>query len=208
MNNRDVYRGILRKFAASHAGAPEAIEACLEAGDRDAARGTVHNLKGIAGNIGAEGLQQAVIDLEAALSGENSDSWQPFMSPVRKSLDQVLASIGSLPTDTPESDPESSAPGNNTGGKEDTHELRHSLEEWKHMLEKADFQAVKRFVSIKAQLQTLTTPETMTDLEERLGDYDFEGALNVVDELMGLLPPSEANQHGTQKKPQIMEDLS
>ncbi|WP_005034499.1 response regulator [Holophaga foetida] len=54
---RPLYLELLRKFAEGQGRAAEEIQRCLTAGDRTTAERIAHTLKGIAGNVGATGIQ-------------------------------------------------------------------------------------------------------------------------------------------------------
>jgi signal transduction histidine kinase/DNA-binding response OmpR family regulator/HPt (histidine-containing phosphotransfer) domain-containing protein len=65
------YLDMLRKFAAGQKGAVAEIRAALLAGDAATAERHAHTLKGIAGNVGAGGIQQAAGLVEAAIRQGN-----------------------------------------------------------------------------------------------------------------------------------------
>jgi len=64
---RPLYLEMLRKFAAGQKGAVDAIRSALAAGDAATAERLAHTLKGIAGNVGACGLQTQAAAAEAAI---------------------------------------------------------------------------------------------------------------------------------------------
>ncbi|MGE5387042.1 MAG: Hpt domain-containing protein, partial [Betaproteobacteria bacterium] len=59
-----LYQRLLDRLAEREAHAPQYLRQALSDGDREAARRIVHNLKGLAGNIGAEALAAACRRLE------------------------------------------------------------------------------------------------------------------------------------------------
>jgi len=64
------YTRVLRSFLVSHDNDAEKVRSQLAAGQQQDALRTVHSLKGAAGTLGIVVLQQAAIDLEAALHAE------------------------------------------------------------------------------------------------------------------------------------------
>jgi PAS domain S-box-containing protein len=56
--NAKSYRKLLKKFRSNQTGVPEQIAQAIESSDRELAERLAHTLKGVAGNIGAEGLQK------------------------------------------------------------------------------------------------------------------------------------------------------
>ena len=65
--NRTLYVKILRQFAEQQGPAPDQIAAALAKGDHALAERLAHTLKGVAGNIGAAGVQSAAAALERAI---------------------------------------------------------------------------------------------------------------------------------------------
>jgi signal transduction histidine kinase/HPt (histidine-containing phosphotransfer) domain-containing protein len=65
--NPAFYLGLLKKFIAGQEHAVQAITHCLDSGDLATAERMAHTLKGVAGNLGASGVQRDAERLEAAL---------------------------------------------------------------------------------------------------------------------------------------------
>ncbi|MBF0370634.1 MAG: PAS domain S-box protein [Magnetococcales bacterium] len=72
--NRRLYRKLVEKFLENQTDAVSKMEQALEKGDREEALRQAHTLKGIAGSLGAKGLQTAAADLEAALNDSDSEN--------------------------------------------------------------------------------------------------------------------------------------
>ena len=72
--NVRIYRDLLGRFAGSFADAGTRTEQLLIAGDVEAAGRIVHNLKGVAGNLGATRLHQSADAADAAMrQGSETD---------------------------------------------------------------------------------------------------------------------------------------
>jgi two-component system sensor histidine kinase/response regulator len=67
MGKTKLYRDLLGKFARDQAPVPAALKAAVGAGDLATARRLAHTAKGLAGNIGATGLQAQAAELEEAI---------------------------------------------------------------------------------------------------------------------------------------------
>jgi len=92
MNKPALYEKVLRDFHARFMAEPEAIRNAMQAGDFATAERRAHSTKGLAGTIGAQGLQNASKELELALrQGEALPDgiFQRFES----ELNAVIASI-------------------------------------------------------------------------------------------------------------------
>ena len=72
--NRKLYVKLLRDLARDHADDAQTIRSALERGDSEEARAVAHTLKGIAGNLSAQGVYESSAALEAMLKQDNDDS--------------------------------------------------------------------------------------------------------------------------------------
>ncbi|MDD0812625.1 PAS domain S-box protein [Curvibacter sp. RS43] len=72
MGKRSLYLSMLERFVASQSPTLESLPQALAQGDLVLAERLAHTLKGLAGNLGASGLQQACGELELALAGGQS----------------------------------------------------------------------------------------------------------------------------------------
>jgi CheY-like chemotaxis protein/HPt (histidine-containing phosphotransfer) domain-containing protein len=63
------FAALLRRFAASQAGAPDEIRACLAGDERTRAGQVAHRLRGVAANLGAVEVAARALELEQALPG-------------------------------------------------------------------------------------------------------------------------------------------
>ena len=73
MNKPSLYEKVLRDFHARFTDEAKAIRAAISAGDFSTAERRAHSTKGLAGTIGAVGLQNAALNLEQALhNGETT----------------------------------------------------------------------------------------------------------------------------------------
>lgn len=92
MNKPSLYEKILRDFHARFIDEPRAIRAAIASGDLGAAERHAHSTKGLAGTIGAPGLQNAAKELEAALR-DGEASLEEFLVRFEHELRLVLESI-------------------------------------------------------------------------------------------------------------------
>ncbi len=134
-NRHGQYLHLLEMFAERHGGDLDRLHDNLAAGDDEGARLLVHSLKGVAGNIGAVGLQQAAAAFEAALkAGAGGTARTPLLAALAASHEALLAGLRQhLPHLTP-------APAAGI----DWPALRRLLDELAALLETADMEAYQR----------------------------------------------------------------
>jgi len=83
-------RAFLRKFAENQASAAEDLRAGLDGGDTEVAERLAHTLKGLAGTIGAERLQKAARDVEAALKDGDAGDARSLVPAFEQRLQEVF----------------------------------------------------------------------------------------------------------------------
>ena len=69
MNNKNLYKKLLDKFGAGYSDYDAKIAEAFGAGNMEDAMHLSHTMKGLAGNLGAEDLQEASLTLEMIAKG-------------------------------------------------------------------------------------------------------------------------------------------
>jgi CheY-like chemotaxis protein len=96
------YLRLLHKFAAGHADDPARLRAALAGGDQVELRRLAHSFKGVAGMIGATGVQQLAAELEAAIrEGLDRATVTARLDAVAAAQAALVAAIAALPADAP-----------------------------------------------------------------------------------------------------------
>jgi HPt (histidine-containing phosphotransfer) domain-containing protein len=86
------YERLLDRFLGQYRDAEE-IRVALASADFSQARLLAHSLKGVAAALGAEALQQAAKELEAALRQIPPEPWQARLSEVEQNLQAARAAM-------------------------------------------------------------------------------------------------------------------
>jgi len=98
---KKLYRKLLLNFASDYCGSANDIRIALEAKDFERAHSLVHNLKGLAGNLAASGLQASAVNLEKLVKGVEkktppSRELNLRLLELENALNQALESVQSL----------------------------------------------------------------------------------------------------------------
>jgi two-component system sensor histidine kinase/response regulator len=98
---KKLYRKLLLDFASDYCGSANDIRIALEAKDFERAHSLVHNLKGLAGNLAASGLQASAVNLEKLVKGVEkktppSRELNLRLMELENALNQALESVQSL----------------------------------------------------------------------------------------------------------------
>jgi HPt (histidine-containing phosphotransfer) domain-containing protein len=99
--NKRLYRKLLLDFGAKYKGVAGEIRESLDAKDLKQAHSLVHNLKGLAGNLSAENLLTASVELEKLVKGESQKTPSDKdlilkFAELEDALNQALESVHTL----------------------------------------------------------------------------------------------------------------
>jgi signal transduction histidine kinase/CheY-like chemotaxis protein len=175
LGKRPRYLAMLRGFVANQSGAAAQIAAAADAGDHDTAERLAHTLKGLAGNIGADELQAAAAELETLCGAAASSlQLQAALDATALALGQQVAAINAaLPAE---------ASGSPAPVAVDT-ALRDSVHaQLVRLLSDDDAQAEKVLMEHQTLLAS-AYPDHIRRLQQAIGQFDFETALAVLEEV-------------------------
>ena len=180
--NKKLYRNLLVKLRDGYAKGSREIAELLGRGENAEARRLAHSIKGVAGNVGAGGLQTAAADLEGAIADERGDDYPTLLEAFGKSLAQLVEALSVLGSG--EEEP-AAAP---DAGPSSPDELLASLEGLAQPLELQQPKPAKQ--ALEAVL-SLSWPQEMSteigDLAKRIKTYRFKPALEMVESIRDRL---------------------
>jgi HPt (histidine-containing phosphotransfer) domain-containing protein len=99
--NKRLYRKLLVDFGTNYAQTAGEIRAALDAKDFAQTHSLVHNLKGLAGNLEATGLQAAAVEMEKLVKDGRADTsseneLEQKFTELEKAINQALKAAGTL----------------------------------------------------------------------------------------------------------------
>jgi two-component system sensor histidine kinase/response regulator len=166
------YMAMLRGFVSNQAPVAREIQTALAQNDLKTAERMSHTLKGLAGNIGATGLQQKAGELEKQLrEGGASKHSMDALEALRAALDEQVAAItAALPAEV------------EAAAIEIDPVLRDSiLAQMAKLLGNDDPKAEKLLIENTALLSA-ALPQHFRRLNDAIRQFDFEAALSVLNE--------------------------
>jgi HPt (histidine-containing phosphotransfer) domain-containing protein len=182
MGDEALYRRQLLKFLGSQANFPAAFAQALAAADHPTAERLAHTLRGVAGNIGAHALSESAATLEAACREQAATSRLAALSAaVEQSLSLVVQGLESLQSRAP-----GSHPGPGTGAAAEPAPID-ALKRVRELLADADSAALEALESIPGHWAHGTRAEGLRALRRAADAYDFEGAVEHLDQLLAQL---------------------
>ena len=182
LGEQQVYLGLLRLFAESGYG--KLLQASIDAADADAVRRIAHSIKGSAATIGATALSEAAAELETRITrgspdaadslnrGRLHDAASALATRTLQFCDALNAVTGEAATD---------ASGDASQADEhfvdtDPAHTAQTLATVEHQLILGDI-AVRELLETHRGLLRAMLGEHFTRFVDRIGDFDFDGAL-------------------------------
>jgi signal transduction histidine kinase/DNA-binding response OmpR family regulator/CHASE3 domain sensor protein len=165
--NRKLYLKLLRQFADQQADAPTQIAAQLAAGDFATAERTAHTVKGIAGNLGAGGVQATAGDLEMAIR-EHAEP--PRLEALRQKFSDVLSDLLTRLRPALEAEPVAAM---EPAAAVDPAQVQPVVAQILKQLSECDTAAVETLEANRATLASLFAPGDFANFEKQVQDYAF-----------------------------------
>jgi len=179
--NRTLYLKLLSKFRDEYDNGVQRIREALTAGDREAAVRQAHTIKGVAGNLGAESVQQAAAEAEQALKEEAEDDGA--ISALDEELSDIINSLKRAELDAQDSS------GDNVPAVEiEIGELKDIITDLRLLLEKRKPAPSKVIIE---KLNGLKLPEQLVPelkkMSSAIDKYNFKAALENNKNMIELL---------------------
>ncbi|MEJ1371936.1 MAG: response regulator [Candidatus Sedimenticola sp. (ex Thyasira tokunagai)] len=168
-NNPDLYRKLLFRFWESQKEFEEQFRAALADEDGEAATRAAHTLKGVAGNLGAETLQDAAQSLEAACKA-GAENIEQLLTDTVAELKHVLEGLDVLEELQTEETSEDS-------GEMDREAVEALLKELHGLVSGNSFQALDVAQKLKSSITGADYSEKIEQTVIALEGYDFDEAL-------------------------------
>ena len=182
MGKREAYLKILRKFTVSQKSAMTELEDALRRNDRATAVRIAHTLKGLAGNIGAEGLQEKAAALERVI-GQNVPR-----KTVQTAVNETRSMLSFLIHELERALPAQAAAAMPAGPVSSAGELRGVLTTLRPMVLS---RKPKKCAAALSEYRRCVWPEPLREnaaaLETKVLKYQYQEALAILDSLMQAL---------------------
>jgi two-component system sensor histidine kinase/response regulator len=167
--NRKLYEGLLRQFAEQQSDAAERAGEAIRAGDLATAERLAHTVKGVAGNLGAVGIQAAAAELEKAIrEGGGSDRIEQLRTRLAAVLGPLVQQLRCLPGAAPDPIPATPV---------DPAKLRAVVEEMRGYLCGFDAAASDCFEANRDAFHALFSAAGFAEFEKKVQNFALDDAL-------------------------------
>jgi len=176
--NKRLYRDLLVQFAARQGELNSQIVAAIASGDNKLVERILHNVKGVAGNIGLLGISGAAEKLERAVC--ERDAAVPALAEefTRMANRQVQAIESAMRNATPD---------RVTEGKRipnfDARTASAAIAHLRVLLESSDGDAAESFAALEDTLGGICDKPRLSALSAAIREFDFDGARMKLDEI-------------------------
>jgi len=181
-NNTELYLNLLTKFSKNYSGFVSELKSSLAKENAEESKRMVHTLKGVAGNIGAEGLHQFMIGLETKLKQQTKIDLNAELSALENLLNPLLASINQVLNKGETTKSKTAAE-----TKIDPNQLKKLLEELRPLVLDNDFEASAKAKALAELTANSTFATDAKSINASITNYDYEAALKVLDKLINTI---------------------
>jgi CheY-like chemotaxis protein len=179
--NKKLYRSLLGKLRDDYTSYPQEIKTALSLRQEEKAELMAHTIKGVAGNVGAESLQEAAASLEAALRNRESEKYPERLNKFEEELKAVIQALTTLAG-------QEDAQGSAATGREDPLVLLQALEKMKpHLISRKPRRCAEAMAAVNQIPRPQGLEKEIQELGRLVGKYRFKEAGSLLDSLMSKL---------------------
>jgi PAS domain S-box-containing protein len=172
--DQDLYRRILIMFRDSQRDFDLQFENALQGDDLSAPGRLAHTLKGVAGNIGAKGVQAAAAVLEAACDkGLIEDGCKALREAVMNELEPVISSLDEFEISQNVASP--------AGETLDLEAISETLNQLRTLLMNDDSDALEVSGALAEMIGAGEHKQLLAQLGKCIAEYDFDAALPILE---------------------------
>ncbi len=179
--NVRLYVKLLKDFRQDYRNLVKTMRAELERGETEQIRLQAHTLKGVAGAIGANGLQAAAAELENVLQGGRTAACGGLLARLELELLPVLQGIAQT---TEQNQPPLPRPKGNGVQAVDWDTLAPLFKELESSMQSGLARAVDQLEQIRATLGDQSTGEALDRLQEQVEDFEYDEALETLNDVL------------------------
>ena len=178
MGNKKLLLKLLLEFNRDYSHVAEEVRQAFASGEPEKACQRVHLIKGVAGNIGAQYLQEVASALESAIKQGRERDWPTLTQAFDGALQRLLTMIANMQPIS--SDAETMVVGSGVVG--DTPELpdharlQSNLIQLSTHLALFKLDSISSFDGIKPMLLQAGLQKEIKEMEEKMSVFDFQGA--------------------------------
>ena len=185
-NNRKLYRKLLTRFYEENHDAGDKLNKALMDGDLEQGVNLAHNIKGIAGNLGAYTLHQASSALEKVLAEGDAQQQNQCVITFTAVFNELINSLASLEIQSLQDFSNATHDGDVSV---DLAQLKPLLAKLNKLLQESNLEAETVVAALKVQLKSGNVATLFQELEEEINNYDFDAAQQSLAKISNFFEP-------------------
>jgi two-component system, sensor histidine kinase and response regulator len=167
--NARLYRELLEQFVRKQVSAGTEITAALEKGDHSLAEQKAHSLKGVAGNLGIDGIFHSAGKVETAIRDSRGDLAaliEELTSFLRRQIEAIKRALSTV-----------DSPGEKSRTATDPAATRAAFDELRTLLEANDADTPRAYAALRDNLKGTVDATQLEALGGAVREFDFDLAL-------------------------------
>jgi len=178
--NLKLYKDILEKFVRDFNDSPEKIREALDQSDNSLAQRLAHTVKGVAGNIGAENLQESALVIESKIQEKQFEMIDEQIQHLSEALGEVLKGLEQIAY----SEQEDGSGDDSERPKGDMGQLGSFLSELLPLAQKRQAKPAKKLMEqIVTFVWDLSIEKEIDNLKKLIQRYKFKDAVPIIESL-------------------------
>ncbi|MBF0099700.1 MAG: response regulator [Desulfobacterales bacterium] len=180
--NTAVYMKVLRGFFKDYQNSAQSIRQRIEEEEFEFVKRTVHTIKGVAGNIGAEVLFEASKNLETALHHDDEiDNVLLLLAEFQAALYQVMSGLAVHFQGKSEKTNTTTIPADKNQSLAEAKEIIANLFP---LLRNGEAEAADLVLKLKEIISVVNPTISLTQLEDHIDAFDFDEAIQAVEKII------------------------
>ncbi|MBF0369701.1 MAG: transporter substrate-binding domain-containing protein [Magnetococcales bacterium] len=201
-NNTTLFRRLLKRYRESQSGFEREFRTALEADDLETATRVAHTLKGVSANLGARGVQESARLLEEACGNKAPIAEiEPLLEDVLEEIKPVMAGLEGL--DQPQG-----GAAEEKAALPDLSQVMPLIEETLAKIDNFDSGAVEDVEALESLLAGTPFAAILGRVSARIGEYDFDGAGEALNEMNQALQTAAASEADSREPASHATDYS
>ncbi|CAK0781224.1 hypothetical protein CCP4SC76_7780003 [Gammaproteobacteria bacterium] len=189
MGNQALLKKLLLDFKRDYGSAAREVRGLFAQGEMERGRRLIHQVKGIAGNIGARAVQDAARTLELAIEQGQNQDWPLLIDAFETALQEILTAIAKLQPSVTCEAAIAVAPiqDENHLGDADRESLKPAMMELAHHLSRFSASSTALFNAIKPLLLRAGLHQEVEQMSGQIEHFKFREARTTLESIAGHL---------------------
>ena len=193
--NRKLFKKLLLDFYADYANVVAKAQSLIAAQDNISVQRLAHTIKGVAGTIGAQHLYQAALQLETGVTEMRTEDYLTLLADLEQALNPIFQGLAQLTAN----EPDKVLAANQLNADDcqteelDREAIKPLFDKLAKLLESGHSKSAEQVTEIQSMVG-VAVHQQLNTINELIADYEFEEALECLNQLANSLDISMADR--------------